>query len=187
MCTLWLFSCYFVQLFCNPRDCSPPGFSVHGISQARILKWAAISFLQGIFLTQELNLQLLPCLLRCRRILSTDLRCIHVAVQQNKQFKSIILPLKINKNKSKKIKSKIKTWESFKTKLTHDVLNIRSNRRCQSEQPLGGQGLETHPCPVNLFIFSIKLLLHLFFLMKKTLKNYCFWWNLVSIAYTLWC
>ena len=23
---------------CNPRDCSPPGFSVHGISQARILE-----------------------------------------------------------------------------------------------------------------------------------------------------
>ena len=30
----WL-SC--VQLFCNPRHCSPPGSSVHGISQARIL------------------------------------------------------------------------------------------------------------------------------------------------------
>ena len=25
-------------------DCSPPGFSVHGISQARILQWVAISF-----------------------------------------------------------------------------------------------------------------------------------------------
>ena len=23
----------------NPMDCSPPGSSVHGISQARILKW----------------------------------------------------------------------------------------------------------------------------------------------------
>ena len=30
-------------LFCNPMDCSPPGSSVHGISQARILKWVAIS------------------------------------------------------------------------------------------------------------------------------------------------
>ena len=29
---------------CNPMDCSPPGFFVHGISQARILKWVAISF-----------------------------------------------------------------------------------------------------------------------------------------------
>ena len=29
---------------CNPGDCSPPGSSVHGILQARILEWVAISF-----------------------------------------------------------------------------------------------------------------------------------------------
>ena len=29
---------------CNPIDCSPAGSSVHGISQARILEWAAISY-----------------------------------------------------------------------------------------------------------------------------------------------
>ena len=28
----------------DPMDYSPPGSSLHGISQARILKWAAISF-----------------------------------------------------------------------------------------------------------------------------------------------
>ena len=28
-------------------DCSPPGSSVHGISQARILEWVAISFSRG--------------------------------------------------------------------------------------------------------------------------------------------
>ena len=28
----------------DPRDCSPPGSSVHGISQARILEWVAIPF-----------------------------------------------------------------------------------------------------------------------------------------------
>ena len=27
-----------------PMDCSPPGFSVHGIFQARVLEWAAIDF-----------------------------------------------------------------------------------------------------------------------------------------------
>ena len=26
---------------CNPVDCSPPGFSVHGILQARILEWVS--------------------------------------------------------------------------------------------------------------------------------------------------
>ena len=28
---------------CNPMDCSPPGSSVHGMFQARILEWVAIS------------------------------------------------------------------------------------------------------------------------------------------------
>ena len=32
---------------CNPMDCSPPGSSVYGISQAKILEWVAISFSRG--------------------------------------------------------------------------------------------------------------------------------------------
>ena len=36
-------------------DCNLPGSSVHGISQARILEWAAISFSKGIFLTPEIH------------------------------------------------------------------------------------------------------------------------------------
>ena len=32
---------------CDPLDCSPPGSSVHGILQARILEWVAISFSRG--------------------------------------------------------------------------------------------------------------------------------------------
>ena len=32
---------------CNPMDCSLPGSSVHGIFQARILEWVAISFSSG--------------------------------------------------------------------------------------------------------------------------------------------
>ena len=28
----------------DPMDCSPPGSSVHGISQARVLEWGAIAF-----------------------------------------------------------------------------------------------------------------------------------------------
>ena len=32
---------------CYPMDCSLPGFSVYGISQARILEWVAISFSRG--------------------------------------------------------------------------------------------------------------------------------------------
>ena len=29
---------------CDPMDCSPPGSSLHGILQARVVEWVAISF-----------------------------------------------------------------------------------------------------------------------------------------------
>ena len=29
---------------CDPTDCSPPGSSVHGIFQARVLEWVAVAF-----------------------------------------------------------------------------------------------------------------------------------------------
>ena len=29
---------------CDPMDCSLPGFSIHGILQARTLEWVTISF-----------------------------------------------------------------------------------------------------------------------------------------------
>ena len=32
---------------CQPMDCSLPGSSVHGISQARILEWVGISNFRG--------------------------------------------------------------------------------------------------------------------------------------------
>ena len=32
---------------CNPMHCSPPGSSVHGVFQARILEWVAISYSIG--------------------------------------------------------------------------------------------------------------------------------------------
>ena len=44
---------------CEPISCSPPGYYVRWISQARILEWVAISFSKGFLLTQELNLHLL--------------------------------------------------------------------------------------------------------------------------------
>ena len=47
---------------CDPMDCSPPGSSVHGILQARILEQVAISSSRGIFPTQGSNLCLLHLL-----------------------------------------------------------------------------------------------------------------------------
>ena len=52
--SLWLWSCCCSCLvtklcptLCNLMDCSLPGSSVHGISQARILEWVAVFFSRG--------------------------------------------------------------------------------------------------------------------------------------------
>ena len=42
-----------VRFFCDPMDCSLPGSSVHGIFQAIVLEWIAISFSRGIFPTRD--------------------------------------------------------------------------------------------------------------------------------------
>ena len=39
--------CVLCVRLCDPKVCSPPGSSVHGISQARILEWVAISSSRG--------------------------------------------------------------------------------------------------------------------------------------------
>ena len=86
-CVLSCFS--YGQLFCDPKNCSPPGSSVHGILQARILEWVATLFLQGVFLTQGSNPRLL-CLLQ-RQAGSLPLaspgksNIIHTALYKSKQ------------------------------------------------------------------------------------------------------
>ena len=48
----------------HPIDCSPPGSSIHGILQAKILEWVAIPFSRESS-TKGLN----PGLLHCRQVL----------------------------------------------------------------------------------------------------------------------
>ena len=57
-CCCW-FSCYLMCNSCNCVDCSPPGSSVHGTLQARVLEWGAISFSGGS--SQFRNLTLVSC------------------------------------------------------------------------------------------------------------------------------
>ena len=40
----WKWSRSVVSDSSDPMDCSPPGFSIHGILQARVLEWGAIAF-----------------------------------------------------------------------------------------------------------------------------------------------
>ena len=47
---------------CDPMDCTLPGFSAHGILQARILEWVCHFLFQGIFPTQGSNPNLLHLL-----------------------------------------------------------------------------------------------------------------------------
>ena len=44
---IYIYMLSLFSFFCDPMDYSQPGSSVHGISQARILKWVAISFSKG--------------------------------------------------------------------------------------------------------------------------------------------
>ena len=44
MCPIAVLSHSVVSASCDHMDCSPPGSSVHGIFQARIVEWVAISF-----------------------------------------------------------------------------------------------------------------------------------------------
>ena len=41
----------FCLTLCDPMDCSPPGFSVHGILQGRILEWVTISNSKKLFVS----------------------------------------------------------------------------------------------------------------------------------------
>ena len=60
-------SLQFVQL-CDPRDCSPPGSSVHGILQARILKRVSMPFSRGS--SRPRDQTQVPCI--GRRVLTTS-------------------------------------------------------------------------------------------------------------------
>ena len=50
-CHIWntLLSSQLCLILCNPLNCSPPGYSVRGIFQVRILDWVVISSSRGSF------------------------------------------------------------------------------------------------------------------------------------------
>ena len=65
--------------FCGPMYCRPPGSSVHGISQARILEWVAVFFSRGFSLPRDqtgvscIGRQFLYCWATRKAPLFTDL------------------------------------------------------------------------------------------------------------------
>ena len=97
----------------NPKSWSPSGTSVHGILQARILKWVAISFSLLSLPDQEFNLGLL----QCRQILyclshQESLAATPVCIRQNIPYEPLVHGLtkmprivfsEINSNATEKI------------------------------------------------------------------------------------
>ena len=50
---------------CDPRDCSPPSSSVHGILQARILEWVALPSSRGSSPPRDqTRISYVPCIAR---------------------------------------------------------------------------------------------------------------------------
>ena len=47
VCVCVCVSCSVMSNFCRPMDCGPPGSSVNGVLQARILEWIDIPFSRG--------------------------------------------------------------------------------------------------------------------------------------------
>ena len=82
VCTCAILVSQSCPALCNPLDCKPPGSSVHGILQARILEWISRSSSRGSF--QRLN----PDLLHCRWILYplSHLGSPHSFVHPSKSF-----------------------------------------------------------------------------------------------------
>ena len=65
VCVLSHFSCVGPKDWSpgDPMDCSPPGFSVHGIILTRLLEVSCYFLLQEIFLTQGSDTHFLQLLL----------------------------------------------------------------------------------------------------------------------------
>ena len=53
MCCVLCLAAQSCLTLCDPMDCSPPGSSIHGILQARILEWVLISFCKGSSQTRD--------------------------------------------------------------------------------------------------------------------------------------
>ena len=96
----WKLVIQLCPTLCDPMDCNPPDFSVHGILQARILE--PIALLQGIFLSQGSNL----CFLHCSQISLPSEPSGFLTIGRFCQY----LMLKINPDYS----SIHYTWETFK-------------------------------------------------------------------------
>ena len=58
-----MLSCYSRVWLCNPVDCTSPGFSAHGILQARIMEWVAMPSCRGSSLPRDrIHISYISCI-----------------------------------------------------------------------------------------------------------------------------
>ena len=76
-----------MSTLCDPVACTPPGSSVHGILQARILEWVAISF------SRELPIHVIQFIIHItdnRRVPQGGLRFYRKANESKKRWWSVL-------------------------------------------------------------------------------------------------
>ena len=75
---------------CDPMDCSPPGSSVHGIFQARVVEWVAIAFSDSLFYSprNSLSPQTFNTTLPSSLIADMTLLLISLRIQKQKKTTS---------------------------------------------------------------------------------------------------
>ena len=88
---------------CDHMDCSPSGSSIHGIFQARILEWVAISSSRGSSRPRD----------------QTHVSCVSCIGRQ------ILYQLSLQGNPDKKTDDVIKNWTKIKTTMKHECIPIR--------------------------------------------------------------
>ena len=83
----------------NSMDCRPPGSSVHGIFQARVLGWVAIAFSFHVLVL----LYTLEFLLLCwysRKEVMASVDCLYCYFKEDKKIKKIVFPLDLSRSEN---------------------------------------------------------------------------------------
>ena len=106
----------------DPMDCSPPGSSVHGIVQARVLEWGAIAFSAQLLDSQTKNKKnkyTYSTILRVKSLYNNQIHDFKTPKYKNHSFQKIFqfLNLLIHKIFERTFSEKILVWIFFQFQL----------------------------------------------------------------------
>ena len=97
---------------CDPMDCSLPDSSVHGIFQARILQWVAISSSRGSFRPRDFIYSSVYILILCLFLLCKLLQNVLLSKKKKKVIYSLLIKKK-RKYKNREGTSLVVQWLTF--------------------------------------------------------------------------